>query len=329
MMFMVNRRWQLHVWQLTGPPQTWQAQLEKDFAREPVLAVISGLGGKTWSPVQKFCEQKAVPCLFPNVEAPPSNADHDFYSLYFSRGVELEAKLISGRILNPGNGKTAKVVAQIYRKGDSGEAGARMLAESLDLHGIKVKSILLPEGKTGEGVDDALHRASTADALVLWLRPADIAALGREPPAPSGVFISGLMGGLERAPLPSEWRVNTRLTYPVALPEERRVNVDFAFGWFAIHHIPVVAERVQADTFLSCSLLAETLKHMVDTFVPEYLVERMEDMIAHRIVTGYYPHLSLAPGQRFASKGGYIVHFANSEGTGLMADSKWVVPQSD
>ena len=34
-----------------------------------------------------------MPCLFPNVEAPPASADDDFYTLYFSRGVLLEAGL--------------------------------------------------------------------------------------------------------------------------------------------------------------------------------------------------------------------------------------------
>ena len=30
--------------------------------------------------------------------------------------------------------------------------------------------------------------------------------------------------------------------------------------------------------------------------------------------------------QHFASKGGYIAHFADASGTKLMADSDWVVP---
>ena len=65
---------------------------------------------------------------------------------------------------------------------------------------------------------------------------------------------------------------------------------------------------------------------MVDTFVPDYLVERIEAMLEHRIITGYYPRLALAPGQRFASKGGYIVHFSEPTGTKLVADGDWVVP---
>ncbi len=171
-----------------------------------------------------------------------------------------------------------------------------------------------------------MRRASKADALVLWLRAADIAALGKPPVVSPPVFMSGLMGGLERSPLPVAWRSSMRIAYPFALPEQRRVGVDFAFGWFSIRHIPVVAEQVQADTYLACGLLAETLKHMVDTFVPDYLVERIEDGIGHRIITGYYPHLTLGTGQRFASKGGYVVHFSELQGTRLIADSGWLVP---
>ena len=326
MMFRVKRHWQLHVWELKGPASTWEGQLKQDFAREPVLAVISGLGGKDWAPVHAFCEDAAVPCLFPNVEAPPPGADHDFYSLYFSKGVELEAALIADSILKPEDGKPAKTVWQVYRTGDSGQTGAETLAAALRQRGVTVRSHALPAGASGQGVDKAIASAGGADALVLWLRPPDIEALGTAPATPATVYLSGLMGGLERAPLPQSWRARTRLAYPFALPEQRLVGVDFAFGWFRIRKIPVVAEQVQADTYLACGLLEETLHYMTDTFVPDYLVERVEDSLDHRIVTGYYPHLTLGQGQRFASKGGYVVNFPEVQGTQLIAGSAWRVP---
>lgn len=114
MMFMVNRRWELHVWELHGPPETWQAQLRQYLAKQPVFAVLSGLGGGNWAPVHDFCEREQVPCLFPNVEV-PVESEHDFYSMYFSRGVLLEAELIAKRIREPASSASARPVKQCCR----------------------------------------------------------------------------------------------------------------------------------------------------------------------------------------------------------------------
>jgi hypothetical protein len=84
---------------------------------------------------------------------------------------------------------------------------------------------------------------------------------------------------------------------------------------------------VQLDTYLACGVLAESVGHMADVFIPEYIVERAEQMLDHRVMTGPYPRLSLAEGgERFASKGGYIVRFADAEGTKMTADRDWTVP---
>jgi hypothetical protein len=42
--------------------------------------------------------------------------------------------------------------------------------------------------------------------------------------------------------------------------------------------------------------------------------------------TTIYPHLSLGPEQRFSSKGGYIVRFADNQSNKLIDDSGWIVP---
>jgi cytochrome c553 len=326
MMFMVHRRWQLHVWELTGPAEGWEDQLRKHLAAEPVMAVISGLGGRNWAPVQAFCEHQSVPCFFPNVEVPPANADRDFYSTYFSQGVLLEAALIAKRVLDPAGDKVVKSVLQVYRAGDSGEAAAAALAEALKNRGITVRSQILAKVSAGQEVATAVRQAKPADVLVLWLRPPDLAALGSATPAPGTVYLSGLMSELEHVPLPADWRARAHLAYPFDLPERRRVRVDFPLGWFRMKQIPVVDERLQADTYLACGLVAETLSHMTDAFIRDYLVERLQDMLAHRIITGYYPRLALAPGQRFASKGGYIVRFAEPSGPRVVAEGEWIVP---
>jgi len=61
--------------------------------------------------------------------------------------------------------------------------------------------------------------------------------------------------------------------------------------------------------------------------VQPFIVEMLQSSIEKRLInTGYYPRMALGWNQHFASKGGYIVHFAEAGGTSLVADSDWVVP---
>lgn len=324
-MFMVRRRWELHVWELTGPESGWGAQLDRRLAEEPVFAVLSGLAGRSWAPVHQFCERQQLPCVFPNVDAPPPEADRDFYSLYYSRGVLLEADLLAQALAEAPPAR----VLQVWRDGDAGEAGAAALASALAATpGPKpvVRGVSLPRAAPPSAVADALRGAAEDTALVLWLRPPDLAALPAQPPAAKSVHLSGRLGGLEQAPLPPAWRAAALLAYPVDLPEKRRVRVDYARGWMAARRLPVVDEAVQSDTYLALGLVAETLGHMTDVFVRDYLVERLQNTLDHRIITGYYPRLSLAPGQRFASKGARLVRFAQASGTQLTPQTDWLVP---
>jgi hypothetical protein len=134
------------------------------------------------------------------------------------------------------------------------------------------------------------------------------------------------MGGLEKAPLPAAWRAAAAMTYPYDLPGNRAVRMNYPLGWFQIQQIPVLAERVQTDTYIACGILAEASGHMLDNFVRDYLVELVEEMLSERLVNGYFNRLGLAPGQRFASKGGYLVRLADAGGPGIVAESSWIVP---
>jgi len=172
----------------------------------------------------------------------------------------------------------------------------------------------------------ALREAGKADALVLWLRPDDVAALG-SPPAARHVYLSGLMGGLEVIPLPASWRRVARLAYPFDTPDHRGAQLDYPLGWFSFRKIPIVAEQVQVDTYLACSLMTEVSQHLANSYVRPYLIEQLQGMVEHGLVTGYYPHLTLGYRQQFASKGGYIARLTEEHGTvQVVADSAWIVP---
>ena len=325
MMFKAFRHWELHVWELTGAPETWEAQLDAKLAAEPVFAVISGVGGATWAPVHRFCEEQALPCLFPNVDLPVV-AEDDFDNLYLSKGVLLESELIARALMAPPGGPETHRVVQVYRESDVGGQAAAALAKALPAGNHALVNFRIPAGAGARKLAASVREARPGDILVLWLRPNDIAALGPVPAGVTRAFISGRMGGLEQSPVPADWRKIARMAYPVDLPERRVVRLDYPLGWFRIRQIELVAQEAQADTYLACGLVSDALNHMADTFVRDYLVERIEEMLEHRVITGYYPRLALAPGQRFASKGGYIVHFESPTGTRVIADGDWTVP---
>jgi len=316
--YRVLRRWQLHVWTLTGEPDTWESQLRAKLRAEPVLAAISGISGRTWAPVHRFCEQEQLPCLLPNVDLPVVR-DGDFYSVYYSAGVLLEAKLLTAR-LPVGTHR----LVQVYRDNDIGADAAKALATAA-ARTMRVDNYPLTARADAAQLAAAVARAEPGDALILWLRPEDLRRLPATG-SPASVWISGLMGGLEHAPLPAAWLGTAHLSYPVDLPEQRRLRMTWPLTWFKIQGIQVTDERTQVDTYLSCVILAESVGALWGNFVRDYLLEQYENMISFRILNAYYPHLSLGPGQRIASKGGYIVHFADAAGNSVIKDGEWTVP---
>jgi hypothetical protein len=338
--YRVTRQWQLHVWELHGAPDTWQKQLHDHMAAEPVFAVVSGLGRSSWEPVHRFCEGEHVPCLFPNIDNPTVD-ESDFYSVYFSRGVLLEADLLADWLAGP-KASTARVrrLIQVYRLGDAGVAGAAALrAATLGKHWEAVDRPL-PSTAGKKELAAAVRGLGADDVLMLWLRADDLKALPSTAPS-AMILLSGIMGGLEAAPLPEAWRQDVHMSYPVDLPERRLARMNFPYGWFKVQHLALPAERVQINTYLACVVTSETVGHLFDSFVPEFLIERMEMMISRRLANAYYPRLGLAPGQRFASKGGFVVHFdehsaavampatadtQSSHGIKVIADGDWMSP---
>jgi hypothetical protein len=324
--FRVTRGWRLHAWTLQGAPDTWEAQLQEHLRQEPVFAVLSGLGGAEWAPVHRFCQRERLPCLFPNV-AVPVEAEADFYSVYFSRGLWLESDVVAGQLAAVTPGKPGHRLLQLSGEGGGAAQAAQRLAAHLP-PGWQALSRSVPAGDVA-ALAQATADAAGFDALMLWLGADDLAGLaglGAAPPAHVATFVSGTLGGLEQAPLPAGWRSAARLVYPVDLPSARAVRMNYPLRWFQIEHIPVVAERAQADTYLACGIVSEALKEMQDSFMRDFLLERIESMISHRQLSGYYPRLGLAAGQRFASKGAYLVHFTAPQGPAIAADSEWLVP---
>lgn len=353
-----QRNWQLEVWDLQGPPETWAEQLRDYYRRQPVFAVVSGLSNTTWEPVHDFCEREKVPCWFPSVDLPPVK-EQAFYPVYFSRGVTLEADVLAKHLLSKGGQRPQRLV-QIYQDDYMGHGAAQALKRALAGSGIVLEDRILHDAGP-ESLRSALSGINDKDNLMFWLRSADLAALDKVAPVPkAAAYFSGRLAGGEHAQFPAAWKGSARLVYPYELPEKREANLAYFHQWLKLRNLALVDEPLQSEVYFALNFLTDTLTEMLDNLYRDYLLERAENMVSQReggkaedelrardavILRGrgvepararniqdknegttIYPHLSLGSSQRFASKGGYITHFASVEGDRLVAESGWIVP---
>jgi len=315
-------KWKLHVWQLEGKPETWDGQLSNYARRQPVFALIGGLGGGQWAPVHEFCERSALPCLFPHVEAPVAAAT-DFYPLYLSRSVLLEADIVGQHLAQ--EGRAAKRVIQVLRTDDEGaRAGAEALRRSLAEHGIEEQELRI--GAAAPLDARTFDRTSHADAVVLWLRADDLKRLDGVNAVPSQVYVSATLADTDAVPLPAAWKARTLVAYPFELPQDRAARMAPLHAWLKARGVPMTAERVQADAYVACSALVAGMNQAADHLHRDYLVERLEAIMERGTATGLYPRLALGAGQRFASKTGYLVRFEHPESERLMPVGERVAP---
>lgn len=316
-----RQNWRLHVWTLEGAPETWAAQLAEHARRQPVFAVVGGLGGGQWAPVHQFCEASALPCLFPHLEV-AGGEGAGFYGLYLNRGVQLEAGIMAHDLTGEG-GKVQRVL-QFRRAGDeAARVGAEALHKLLGRRGIAVEERVLDGAGAGAG---ALAEANDQAAVVLWLRDRDLADLAGLAPSAAKLYLSATLADPERVSLPGAWKERAHFAYPYELPEKRAGRTARLQAWLAAHQLPPLAGPVQVDAYLACSALGNGMNEIAGHLEPDYLVERLEVIMERTAFTGRYPRLALGAGQRYASKSGYLVRYADLESGRLVAVGERIAP---
>ena len=331
------RQWNLHVWELSGTPDSWEAQLEAYYRQQPVFALVGGLGKTDWSPIQEFSERFAVPCIFPQVELPglPGRDGERFYTLYLSRGVLLEADVLARYLAD--RPKPEKLI-QVFRANTPGEAAAREFRAKLPDAAKRLDDRVL-EGAADGPYWQTLAREKGRTALVLWLDADDLAG-ATENLAPGDrkehadvtdvtnealVFLSSNLLGEFTTALPLATRgTSTLLVYPWDSPEAMETAQHRTRAWLQHKGMAVIDDPIQINTFFAVSVVGDVLSHILDSFSREYFIERVEHAVQQSLTPSSFPHVSLGPNQRFAAKGSYIVRVDPEKG--FTAVSDWIVP---
>lgn len=309
------RRWRLHLWELSGPASTWRAQLESHARRTPVFLVLGGVVSGSFEPVHRFCEARGLPCLFPTTDLPTTSGE-GYYTLYLSRGLALEGEVLA-RFLAEGPPRV-KVVHQgeEHEEGQAAREGYRSIADAR-----------AAEGHPGEHAHRERGARSSPSAqgttFVLWSRAPDLTALAKQASEVDRVFLSGTL--LQTPPpVPERLTGKVYLVYPFALPEADAPQHARLRAFLRRKGLAARDTRVAADAFFASTVVGDALMRVSFNFSREYLIERIEDMLDGALTRSVYPRVSLGAGQRFASKGAYVVRLGAAGE--LEPVTGWMVP---
>lgn len=340
-------------WELKGPPDTWRAQLEEYYRKEPVFALLGGLTTGDWRPMHEFSEQHKIPCLLPITDLPVVS-DTDWYTLYFNKGAyqegEASARYLAQRLEPDGKG----VILQIVEDSPRARAVANGFLAAWRDAGRPLPitvSLAADEKVSAEAISRLIDRNQPA-AVLLWTGIGTLPALGglaEQTVDAKPVFVSTSLLQQEIKAIPEKARKFTYISYPYRLSEVPELSMNSAHTVFRKDNVPVSSNRISTRLFSLYNVLLEPFAVVKRNFNPggvgrgQVTIEEQSESLMHVRRNYYrdylfdvigmlsdknsldYERLSFGPGQRYASKGCYIVQLSPGPKPELLKMSDWVI----
>jgi len=323
------RRFSLALWELKGPADTWQEQMEDYYRKDPVFALLGGVTGGDWTPIARFCEARRIPAIFPITDL-PDQSGKGWYTLYLSKGLSQEGEAAANYLnSNPGVQDNSPVV-QVYRRDQRGMALAKAFENAWTGLGRKAPFTLALDRE--EPLTPAfwkeLAKKHRRPVILLWFDAKDfpgtevLSAAGLRP---RSIFASSSMLGQGLFTLPKTLRSSLYLTYPYTLPQDAGRYQETMESTLKKSQSPGV------NLFLGYKMQALRLAlngplSMMRTYVyRDYFLELFDETADLSMLPVPYPRLSFGAGQRYASKGCYIVQLSEGPQPELIKKSEWVI----
>jgi len=291
------REWQFEVWVLDGPESGYREQLRDLYEQNPVFAIIGGMTSGSWDPVARFCEHLEVPCLFPSTPWPAGQSG-EVYSRHFSGGMQLEVELIATHLEDEPVGEVLQFHCDAL-----GAAAAAALTERLATSAVPVRDVAL-DCTSGQAAWPA--GAASDSAAVLWMGPAEIGRFGGRPAADRLYVSSTLLGEAVGDAIP-EGLGEVLAAHPYLLPGSRDAALLRFRAWARSRNIEVSHPRLQSEAFFAAMAANDALSHLGRFLVRDFALDMLDHAQGLVAFVPNYPRPSLGPGQRFLSKGGYIL----------------------
>jgi hypothetical protein len=115
------------------------------------------------------------------------------------------------------------------------------------------------------------------------------------------------------------------VTHQYSLPGSNEKRMLVVKRWLEVRNIPITDLRMQAKIYFIGWMLPGAVKHMRSEFFREYFLEKFDLMNDQDYAIAVYPRLTFGPGQRYASKGCYIVQLTRGPDPELVKITDWVV----
>jgi len=298
----IYREWSHEVWRVSGPPESWRAQIEKLYRKQPVFALIGGLASGSWQPVHDFCKAQQMPCLLPDIDLPPDDVS-DFYSFYFSRGLLLEADIIAS-VLKSKNLST-NVLSIVDGGNVRANAAATALEQALTKIGAQVRTLDI---RTNPDITLTKVAGNNTSAIVLWLNAEGLQRLekGVQSEGPP-LFMSATLLDINGDKLPATLRSRAQVVQLTALPNEPDPALRRYLAWARVQKVTVREERHQALAYFACMVFAEGVKHTGLYLSRDYVLDLLNHSSKLTAYLPLYTRGGITPWQRVLSRGGYLV----------------------
>ncbi len=266
-MYRNYRTWELLPWRITGPADSWPAQLEALFSQQPVFGMVSGMSGADWSAMHRFCESRELPCLLPQVhQAPLMEAqESQFFTVYFHSG-------LLANLATAANWLQTKDVQRYELQGFLPASTVKRLAEQ----------------------NSALLNAQQAQGARLKGELVGVVKLQPD----FSLLVQARADATPGKPMPEE--VIRVVDAPSDIQNAR------ANAWLQKNGLATLPKKITGMALQAVTSMAEILSHADLSFSAAYCLERLEHGLESMPNYTSYERLSLAPGQRYAAKGSFV-----------------------
>lgn len=344
----------LAVWQLNGPAGSWRAQLDEYYRKEPVFALLGGLSATDWQPMHDFSEQNRIPCLLPVTDLPVIS-ENDWYTLYSNKGVYQEGEATARYLFRNSDPAANSSILQVVENSPRARALAAGFNEAWkELENSPPETLNLAPGEVvSQATINKLIGAKSPYTLLLWTSAGTVPALEKLAVDNRGLkmlFVSSSLLNQELLSIPEKVRTFTYISYPYRLGDGEDVVFNSnARNWLKKSKVPDSGKRISTRLYSLSNVLLEPFVVVKRDFNPaglgegKVIMEEQFEMMMH-VRRNYYrdylfdvigmlgdrpsidfERLSFGPGQRYMSKGCYIVQLSSGPRPELIRKSDWVV----